>query len=209
MRSAGFFILALFLAGCTPELPSAGPVDVYVAADYFHSGILVHRALAGGTNRFDYYSFIEIDYYLNGDNGFSGTVKALLENMPSAVEIATYVGTDGLPQAVGSLFYAQWPDGWHFRLQESNVLAGLAYISNGIIGGKGETVGGFNYGIFQYSFYRSEATWSFLYNCCNFSADVLSHMGLPIAAGFYTYSADFLRMKLDSLTPMIAFPTND
>jgi hypothetical protein len=198
-------ICTAFLISCITRYESDEGLKVYVLADYLHNGVLVQDTLPDGKYEYTYFSFVDFNYYYEGNTGSGDLFSALFTDATSAVHEGTYTGTLELKEMAEFFPYDQTPDAWMFRVPKENIEEAKEYIYADIIGNKGERIGQSKGKYFTYDYLESEMHWSSLYSCSHFTADVIQHMGINIRSSYYIYTNDILRSRLDKLTDRISF----
>ena len=196
------------ICSCSVYTPDENGVEVYALCDYLHNGVMIVRRGDGGTNRFYFYSFIEVNYYLHGNRDMDDLLAALFTETESAVEVGYGEGPYEIEDIFGSLSFVGVPSGWLFRFSEEKIARGIRFIDEVMLDGKKESVGNWYSPRMTYAYYRSARAWTALYNCGSFTADVLSKMGAPLDAGWYTYNNELLRIQLDAIKKQETFDTN-
>ncbi len=195
----------IFWQSCHAPYPISEGTKVYVVSDYLHNGILIQRDLTNAMYDYTYYSFIDINYYLEGHTGFPDLWHAIFEESRSAVEVGHSLTNEPIQTIVTRLPYAQIPDGWLFYVSEDNIQKGVDFIYRVILASKGNFITNRSYYEMTFNYYLSERSWTGFYNCAHFSADMLHAMGVSIASGWYTYNNDTFRFQLDQLSERASF----
>jgi len=198
-------IILSFNSSCILPYKITEGIDVYAVCDYLHCGIVTHTKVSETINRYTHYTFVDIEWYVNGNMGFCELFSALFLDAPSALEVGVYEGEKELDEIINGLFYAQTPDGWKFPVPEESFQKGIDYINNDIIGNNGKYIKTIHSSNFEFNYYETEQTYNMFYNCMNFTAYVLQEMGVDIGASWYVYTNPIIRNRLNCLTSMITF----
>lgn len=201
-------IFVFTIYGCHAPYPITEGTKVYAVSDYLHSGILIEREDTNQQFNYSYYSFIDVNYYLDGHHSFDDLYHAIFEESLSAVEVGEMTTTDTIDQVILTLPYAQVPDGWLFHISEENIAQGWESMSSMMFGSKGNYLTNRFYGGMEFKYYETERPWTGVYNCAEFTADMLHFMGVDIHSGWYTYNEELLRLQLNQLTKPVSFVSN-
>jgi hypothetical protein len=198
-------LLFFFIISCISPYINEGNIPVYVVCDYLHCGIVTYEDISSTKNRYIHYTFVDYDWYVGGNTGFTEFFRAIFLESKSAVEEGIYEGEKQLSDIASHLFYAETPDAWLFYVSEENYQKGLDYIDTHILGDKGKLLGNLSSALINFSYYETDKNYYIFFNCNHFVAYTLQVMGIDIKASWYNYSMDIMRSKLNSLTDMIEF----
>jgi hypothetical protein len=200
-----FIVMLLISSSCILPYKITEGTPVYAVCDYLHCGVIIHEKTPENLNKFTFYSFIDINWYLDGNTGSGDFFNALFSKAPSALEVGTYEGEKELHQVIGQLAFWQIPDGWLFPIPKENLQNGYDFLERDVLGNEGELIDTKTYRDWSYEYYRAEQSYTMFLNCVNLSAYILQAMGVNIRASWYIYTNEIMRGRLNRLTDMISF----
>ncbi len=187
-------LLSILFAGCAqpirelwPPAPGAGSRVILVSIDRWHSMIALHHEQQGSSDRsrpWEEWGYAEQGYYLEGDSGCSGTMRALFIPSNAVVQIARTAvpWSERTPQPPAR--------SWQFHLSESGYRRLVAFLE-----GSRESPEVISRA-FGCSWYRASDSYHAFHHCYHWTARALRSAGLPVWS-FYSLFKGCLEAQLD------------
>jgi Protein of unknown function (DUF2459) len=193
-RALSGFVIALVLNGCAASQPQLWPpavgersYPIYVSLDTWHGMIGFHPDLSPGSetlklgqkdfepssdrrpNRFEEWGYAERKWYVEGEQGIIGALRALLWPTEGTVEIGRHdqLWAYRTPQPPADIFV--------FNLTEQGLLSLHRHLISTLDKTKPIAKVGSSL------FYPSRRAYHLFYNCHHYVAEALREAGLPVS----------------------------
>lgn len=171
-------VVALLPGGCAqpirqlwPPPPGARSHVIQVSVDRWHSMIALHHeqtSPADESRQWEEWGYAEESYYLEGDSGSSGTMRALFVPSAAVVQVASTAvpWSERTPQPPAR--------SWAFRLSENGYQRLLEFLA----GSRASPV--VISDALGYSWYRASDSYHAFHHCYHWTARALRSAGLPV-----------------------------